>query len=617
MHNFSLEIVKNYCACSVSVTGILLGVTYPDFLIISNLVSLGASFWVLRRVPGLRLKSELAAAQHRTRWRDGVLAEVDRTAKSLQEQLEEKAQALQETELALREKARQYQQWEQMLIAAEQKFGEVLESNKAYYEELLQHQQQDFLSEIQLRENTIALLQNKIMRIANRPDPKQGFAAWVAALLLEALEQHEVYCRLVSYQKIPGSREVSIWVDLEPGQQSRKLEAIAKEVGSWVKLGEPSITWDGDECIYEFHFAPNAFYEDELIGGIDEAAGVIIEEPQGDYLAEFIRNTDRLSAFINGDSGSGKSTFVNNYICLIKRIFEEDGELVEVIIVDGKDPDSPWEIDGVQMIPQYGGINDPDDEDEENWIENDCLAGLQVMKQDVYHRLRAKRKARDEGQPMPTFPKRIYVVDEAEEIYSIYSKDASKPILSAARLGRSGGIAVVVIGQNSNCSAYGFQIPNLNNFVRAYLRENAKKGIKDAVPTASDRKPLLQQVSARESISKGLPKSDPRKYWGFFKIAGEPGFVAQLPPPNAYSVSGDQLTVDTSPLTVNSQQSPAAKPRTIIEAVEDAKLIEAIKKIKITGEGRLTEIISKVWGVEVGSRAYRKAREEYRRLTGE
>lgn len=625
-----LEIAKNISASGLSIAGLVIGINSPDFFIPCSVFSFGCAYWVNRRLPGLPIKSDLLAAQHRRTWRDGVLAEVKDNADKLNNELstkaqsinlslQEKAELIQQAEEAIKIKGAEYKNWELSLVQAEKQLNATLQANQEYYEQLLQHQQQEYLSELQLRENTIATLQNKIMRIANRPDPKQGFAAWVAALLLEALEQHEIYCRLVSFQKIPGTREVSIWVDLEAGQQAKKLEAIAKEVGSWVKLGEPSITWDGDECIYEFHFAPNSFYEHELIENIEESAGLVIEEAPNNFLEEFIRNTDRLSAFICGDSGSGKSTFVNNYICLIKKIFEEQGEEVEIIIIDGKDPDSPWCIDGVNMIPQYGGINDEDDTENEP-IENDCIEGLLYMKQDVYNRLRAKRKARDEGKEVPKFPKRIYVIDETEEIYSAYGKDASKPILSAARLGRSGGVAVIPIGQSSNCSAYGFQIPNLNNFVRAYLRENAKKGIMDTIAVGSDRRPLLEQVSAREKLSKGLPKTDPRKYWGFIKVSGEPGLIAQLPPPNFYSAARANKKEIVESTEHNQEIEPRIvkpKTQTIIEAVEDAKRIEAIKTIRAAGENRITEIISKVWNVQTSTRAYRQAREEYRRLTGE
>jgi hypothetical protein len=611
MHNSFTEVVKNYTASTICISILVAGVYSPTFFIPAGLLSTGLSYWLNRRVRGLPLRSELVAADYRKSWRESVFGELKKSTIAINEQLAEKGDLIVQAEAALKEKALIYQNWEESLIEAEKKLNEVVENNESYFMGLLEHQKQEYLAEIQMRENTISALQNKIMRIANRPDPKQGFAAWVAALLLQSLEQHEIYCRLISYQKIPGTREVSVWVELESGQVAKKLEAIAKEVGSWVKLGEPSITWDGDECIYEFHFSPAVFYEHDLIDEIDDAAGIYVEDVPSTFLEDFIKNTDRLSAFINGDSGSGKSTFVNNYISLIRKVLREGDEEVEVIIIDGKDPDSPWTIDGVQVVPQYGGINE-DDAQEEDWIENDCLAGIEFMKQDVYSRLRAKRRARDEGRPAPIFSKRIYVIDEFEEIFSAYGKDASKPVLSAARLGRSGGVAVIPVGQSSNCSAYGFQIPNLNNFVRVYLRENAKKGIMDAVSVGSDRKPLLSQVSAREKISRGLSRSDPRKYWGFVKISGEPGVVMQMPAPNAYFGVPDESFVTLEAPKIF-KPTPA---RTIIEAVEDAKKVQAIESLIKGGETRITEIICQVWGVKTSTRAYREAREEYRRIIG-
>lgn len=237
------------------------------------------------------------------------------------------------------------------------------------------------------------------------------------------------------------------------------------------------------------------------------------------------------------------------------------------------------------------------------------------MKKDVYNRLRAKRNARNNNQPAPKFSKRIYVIDEAEEIYSIHDKEASKPILSAARLGRSSGLAVVVIGQNSNPKAYGFQIPNLNNFARFYLRENARRGIADASATAGERRPLLEQVALRLQVSKSLPANNPKRYWGFVKIAGEPGFVAQMPPPNAYSYPDTDIE-ETETQQDYPDNSITGKP-TIYQMVEDAKKAEQIKIIKGKGETRLGKIIEEVWQCQSGSRQYRKAREEYRRIMGE
>ncbi|MBE9130190.1 hypothetical protein IQ258_29680, partial [Coleofasciculus sp. LEGE 07081] len=153
-----------------------------------------------------------------------------------------------------------------------------------------------YQAEIELRENTIAALQEKLkgefLKI-KRPNPKDGFAAWVAQLLMDALEAHEVFCILRSYQKIPGVRAVSIWLDIELGVSAKKLESLAKEVGSHVKLGTPSITWDSDECLYEFHFAPNVDDEEELYAAIDDdGKEVKISEPDDpDWFRRAVRTS--------------------------------------------------------------------------------------------------------------------------------------------------------------------------------------------------------------------------------------------------------------------------------------------------------------------------------------
>jgi hypothetical protein len=327
-------------------------------------------------------------------------------------------------------------------------------------------------------------------------------------------------------------------VILEPLDASpvkvRQVRDRLEEIQMLVGFGYPDL--DIDDEVMQLTFP---LVEEKLpVSARDKAKKSLeIIEPVGDYLKRLVKGNDRLHAWINGDSGGGKSTLVDNYISLIKRELEMPDDPVEVVIIDAKDPDTPWKIDGRTIVPQYGGINDPDDpdgEESEDWIENDCLAGIRAMRADVYQRLRDARDARNRGEPAPPRRRTIYVIDEAEEIHSVYGKDASKPILAAARLGRSSGIAVVVLGQSFNPSAYGFQIPNLNNFFRIYLRESARKGIQAWVATIAERNPLLEQVAAREARNKTLPEKHPQRFWGFIKCSGEPGFLAQLPPPHAY-----------------------------------------------------------------------------------
>ncbi len=605
----------DWLAIFISLSSIGVGLSTPFFLLLCSLVTLSINIWLLHGSKGLPKKSELVAEQHRSNWRKGLEIEFSEKSGQIIQTVQEREKAIQHQAIKLQSYQEQLSSWEQQLIVAEGKLTGALRDQEQYFLELIDSIHQSYQSEITLRENSIASLQQRFMKLANRPDPKQGFAAWVAHLLIEALEVQELFCRLHSYRRIPGTRTVSVWIEIDAVTKTKKLETIGKEIGAHVKLGEPIINWDADECMYEFFFEPQL--EIEEIPELDEEIRTIkLDEPVGDWLAEFISKSERLSAFISGDSGSGKSTLINNYVCLVKRLLETDNEKVDIIIIDAKDPDTPWFIDGKEVIPQYGGVNDPDDEDGEiNWVDNDVLTGIKEMKKDVYNRLRAKRNARNNNQPAPKFSKRIYVIDEAEEIYSIHDKEASKPILSAARLGRSSGLAVVVIGQNSNPKAYGFQIPNLNNFARFYLRENARRGIADASATAGERRPLLEQVALRLQVSKSLPANNPKRYWGFVKIAGEPGFVAQMPPPNAYSYPDTDIE-ETETQQDYPDNSITGKP-TIYQMVEDAKKAEQIKIIKGKGETRLGKIIEEVWQCQSGSRQYRKAREEYRRIMGE
>ncbi len=607
--------LQHWLAISLMSASIGVGLSAPFFLVPCTLFASGIGVWLLRGNPGLPRKSELIARSHREKWRQGLEVEFSEKSGELIATVQSREVAIQNQAVKLQSRQDELVDWEKQLVAAEGRLTNALRQQEQYYLELIDRIEENMRSELQLRENAIASLQQRFMKLANRPDPKQGFAAWVAHLLLEALQSQDIFCRMHSYRRIPGSRTVSIWIEIDSTTNTRKLESLAKEVGSHVNLGEPLINWDADECLYEFCFDPQIL-EEEIPEFDDEIRSLKLDEPTSDWLAAFISKSERLSGFISGDSGAGKSTLVNNYVCLIKRILEAGGESADVVIIDAKDPDTPWKIDGKMVIPQYGGVNDPDDEDgEENWIDNDVLTGIKEMKRDVYSRLRAKRTARDKGEAEPKFPKRIYVIDEAEEIYSIHGKEASKPILSAARLGRSSGLAVVVIGQNANPSAYGFQIPNLNNFAKFYLRENARRGIADCCATASQKRPLLEQVAIRERISKGLEPKDPRRFWGFVKISGEPGFVGQMPAPDTY-----YYPVEETPEIEIQQDYPdipiPGKP-TIYQLVEDAKKTDKINDLKAKGETRLTKIIEEVWGCASGSRQYRKAREEYKRLMGE
>ncbi len=130
---------------------------------------------------------------------------------------------------------------------------------------------------------------------------------------------------------------------------------------------------------------------------------------------------------INGQTGSGKSTLVDNAIALAMASL---GQGCEVVLVDPKYPLSDWEIE-----PQYKGINE-------------ALKGLENLANIVENRLKTARKSKDSGEGIPNFPPILYVVDEVDWIASEYEKDAIKLLKIGLKVGRALNIKVIYLGRN-------------------------------------------------------------------------------------------------------------------------------------------------------------------------
>lgn len=263
-------------------------------------------------------------------------------------------------------------------------------------------------------------------------------------------------------------------------------------------------------------------------------------------LRQFIKTSERLHVHISGDSGSGKDTLMNNFANLVYHEMAEQDEEVEMIVIDAKYPnDSPIIVNGEVIKPLYRGINNPDG-DEAFWIENDVLKGFLALQDEVYRRLAFATHEADNDRPIPKFKKQLWLVSELEQSIAVYDRIVTNCIKTAWRLGRSLNLAVVSNGQSPNAAAYKLMIADLNNTATVYLRDNSYKGVDERVKATEQKRPLKRAIGWLEKNSEGREKDDSERYYGFFKLPGESGFMAFLPPPNAFSGIEEPLLIEES-----------------------------------------------------------------------
>lgn len=527
-------------SCSVAT----IAITATKVLFPCSLISGGLAIWVLRRSQGLPRKSDLLAREHREKWRSGLEAEYSQKASGLVANLEKKERSLISYAASLQQKEQNLISWQSGLRETEARLSETIQKLHEYYKQYIDDIGAAYESEIALRQNSIQSLQQKLMGLANRPDPKQGFAAWVAQLLLQALEQNEVFCQLKGFYKPPGIREVSVWVELAAGVSARRLENISKEVGTLVKFGEPNILWDADECVYEFQFAPQVEnYETSYEVVIDNESELPeIQEPEDkDWFVNVVLDSKSVHYMIHGPSGGGKSVLVDNLICVGgDDLATATGKKLRIFIIDPKFPDSEWTYRGKRLKPQY-----------RRW--EGSVEGVLAMQQEVNARLDEAALAAEAVPahlfedpnyilPLPSRDIDFWVVDEAAALAMTYKQQCEMAYKSTLWVGRSTLVKAILVGQNPNASNYGLQIPDLSNCVRFYIGITALEALDRYIKPPREVKAKLKgQIYARLRRVKAQKmagvREPPEQFFALVVKSNEPPFVAQLPSPKAYAFS--------------------------------------------------------------------------------
>jgi len=288
-----------------------------------------------------------------------------------------------------------------------------------------------------------------------------------------------------------------------------------------------------------------------------EKSETVILEASEQWLDSIVQNSHHFR--ICGETGSGKSTLVDNLINCLKQNL---GESVQTCLIDPKYPLSDFDIE-----PSYAGIDK-------------ALEGLAFLAGEVEARLGQARIDKKAGLQIRGFTPYLFIVDEIDMIASQYKKDAANLLRIGLKVGRALNVKVCYIGQSPLCSSLYLNKSDFKNSANILLGEMSLLGLNE-VCYRQQKADIEAQLIARQE------RGD--RFFAVVKAMGKAPFTALLPEAKAYS-----LKAETSE---NSKQ-------------------EQILEFWAKGEKRKKVIIPAIWGKECtqGSSAYKKAVIEYSKL---
>lgn len=450
--------------------------------------------------------------------------EFERLERVKEEQFKKQQEQIQKQ---LEEEKRQYQ----LEMESVQKQRELMIAEQSAVEERLQKWvddqqkawQESIDSQREMYELQIGQLQQRIadLNAIELFTSKHGYAGWIGNQVIGVLLEYELFADGQDCHQLPNS-DVMIWVKPRKGVRVRKLKELGEEIQLRLGLEDPpEITIDDDTICITLKPSSQRKSKKE---GKDKMA---VQEPNK-WFPEAIHVANHY--FIPGDTGSGKSELVNNIVCMARR---ELGDDVRIIIIDPKFPDTEWNIDGVEVMPQYKGYQQLELDGKKYPSAYD---GLYAMADDMRGRLETATKAKLRSQEIPKRIPTLYIVDEVPDLIANAGDakgDVVDAILSVVRVGRSSKVKCLLLGQDPSCIVYGFKTTaTLKNFSCFYLREFALKGIDDLVPTTTEKSKLKALVQKQLKAAETDPNE---QYFALVKYPGRAAFVARLPPPKAYS----------------------------------------------------------------------------------
>lgn len=345
---------------------------------------------------------------------------------------------------------------------------------------------------------------------------------------------------------------------------------------------------------------------------------------------------------ILGARGGGKTELAKN-ICGLIVNNEAD---CEIVYVQPKIDDfAVFEVSGKQFEPQYIGF-EAIVGSSGNRIPS-AYEGIFYLKQLYNRRNSQNQQAFADGRPSPKFNRVFFLIDELQLLVSrekefidpdIIKEEGlrngqtfcGKIVRDAISIGRSLGIVVLALGQIPNVSVYGWQKQDLYQFIVLFMAASIPEAIKSAAPTKQEEKRISEELDLWRKRSE---IDSTKRFYCYVRPTDKSGYLALLPHPGKYlSPSNPASNVEPLPLLASSDSGeserrmpskPPNSPFLAGDRVERSERLKKIEQIRATGEVRLKNIIALAFKDKYPkcddqkSRDYKKAREEYRELTGE
>ena len=254
----------------------------------------------------------------------------------------------------------------------------------------------------------------------------------------------------------------------------------------------------------------------------------------GDWLTEVAKKI--VHAKVDGETGSGKSTFVCNLANVLSSIHNN----ADFIAIDPKYPLSlDWESDlnDWQRKPKYPGIDK-------------ALDGLIELSSEIKRRLELVTLDVQSGGKPRSFNKRIYLVDEIDWIILEYGKEATDNLQVGLKIGRALDEIVIYFGQTPRCSKLKMLRDDFRNSTNISLGSNIPDAISTYIFDEAYGRGLLELYESEMSSG--------NKYLALVSQVGSKPFLAQLPQPNEYKSL--QINKTGKSMVSNEVNTPVDKP---------------------------------------------------------